>query len=84
MNATVTTYNLTASNGRHIRKATKVTFDNGQEVKFTEKMTKGEAIEQAKRQICKHPAPRIYSWFAYDGTLCAACCDCGAVLAGGA
>jgi hypothetical protein len=37
-----------------------------------------------KSATCKHPAPRIYSWFAYDGTLCAACCDCGKVLAGGA
>ena len=33
---------------------------------------------------CKHPPTRIYSWFAYDGTLCAGCCDCGEVLAGAA
>ena len=33
---------------------------------------------------CKHPPTRIYSWFAYDGTFCAGCCDCGEVLAGAA
>lgn len=33
---------------------------------------------------CQHPATRVYTWLAYDGTLCAACCDCGAVLAGAA
>ena len=33
---------------------------------------------------CKHPPTRIYTWFAYDGTLCAGCCDCGEVLAGAA
>src|SRR3990167_11435719 len=31
---------------------------------------------------CKHPATRLYSWFAYDDTLCIACCDCGEVLKG--
>ena len=34
--------------------------------------------------VCKHPAARIYAWIAYDGTFCAGCCDCGAVLAGAA
>jgi len=34
--------------------------------------------------VCKHPARRIYAWIAYDGTFCAGCCDCGAVLAGAA
>jgi hypothetical protein len=33
---------------------------------------------------CQHPARRLYSWRALDGTLCVACCDCGAVLAGAA
>ena len=33
---------------------------------------------------CTHPPTRIYTWFAYDGTLCAGCCDCGEVLAGAA
>ncbi len=31
---------------------------------------------------CPHPVTRRFSWFAYDDTLCVACCDCGAVLAG--
>lgn len=43
----VETYNLTASNGRHIRKATKVTRPDGTEIRFTEKMSKREAIRQA-------------------------------------
>lgn len=33
---------------------------------------------------CPHPPTRLFTWWAYDGTLCAACCDCGAVLAGAA
>jgi hypothetical protein len=48
---TVTTYNLKAGNGKHIRKATKVVFSNGVEVAFTERMTQKAAIEQAKRYL---------------------------------
>ena len=33
---------------------------------------------------CKHPPTRIYTWFAYDGTLCAGCSNCGEVLHGAA
>ncbi len=33
---------------------------------------------------CPHPVRRLYAWLAYDDTLCVACCDCGAVLRGGA
>lgn len=33
---------------------------------------------------CKHPKHRIFAWVAYDGTICAGCCDCGTVLAGAA
>jgi hypothetical protein len=33
---------------------------------------------------CPHPGPSKWAWFAYDGTLCVACCACGAVLQGGA
>ncbi len=32
---------------------------------------------------CKHPPERLFSWFAGD-VLCVGCCECGAVLAGGA
>jgi hypothetical protein len=31
---------------------------------------------------CSHPPTRLYSWSAYDGTLCIACCECGKVLKG--
>ena len=39
---------------------------------------------------CSHPPARQYAWLARDDTapaghvLCVACCDCGAVLQGGA
>ena len=33
---------------------------------------------------CTHPPARLFAWFAYDGTLCIACCDCGDVLTGAA
>ena len=33
---------------------------------------------------CTHPPARLFAWFAYDGTLCTACCDCGDVLTGAA
>lgn len=46
---TVETYTLTASNGRHIRKATKVVFPSGYEIKFMERMGKREALRQAAR-----------------------------------
>ena len=46
----VETYKLTAGNGKHIRLATKVTRDDGTEIKFMEKLSKKEAIEQANRQ----------------------------------
>jgi ABC-type Zn2+ transport system substrate-binding protein/surface adhesin len=49
--ATVETYNLKASNGRHIRKATKVTFADGRTVSFIEKMSKQRAIQQAQLQL---------------------------------
>ena len=46
---TVETYNLTARNGRHIRKATRVRFSDGFTVDFTELLPKGEALRQAQR-----------------------------------
>lgn len=46
---TVETYNLTARNGRHIRKATRVRFSDGATVEFTELLPKGEALRQAQR-----------------------------------
>lgn len=44
---TVTIYKLHTSTGRPIRTATKVTFADGTEVLFMERMTKREAIAQA-------------------------------------
>ena len=44
----VSTYNLQASNGRHVRKATMVTFADGFTVRFTERMTVAEAKRQAE------------------------------------
>lgn len=41
----IETYNLTARNGNHIREATKITFDNGKEVRFTEKLTKKQCLK---------------------------------------
>jgi len=45
---TVITYNLIAGNGKKIRKATKVIFASGGEIKFTEMLSKKEAVKQAR------------------------------------
>lgn len=45
---TVGTYQLVAGNGRPVRKATVVTFADGEEVRFIERLPKGKAIEQAE------------------------------------
>jgi hypothetical protein len=44
----VGTYQLVAGNGRPIRKATVVTFPDGEEIRFIEKLPKRKAIEQAE------------------------------------
>jgi len=43
---TIETYRQIASNGRHIRMATKVTLEGGRVIKFDEKMSKKEAVRQ--------------------------------------
>jgi hypothetical protein len=43
-------YNLKASNGNHIRVATLVRF-NGDEIRFTEKLSKREIVEQLNHQM---------------------------------
>jgi hypothetical protein len=48
--ATVETYKMFASNGRYIRQATLVRYNDGTVVEFTEKMTKREALKQAEGQ----------------------------------
>lgn len=47
--STVTTYSLKASNGRHIRRATKVIFADGRTVEFTERLGVTAARTQAAR-----------------------------------
>ena len=47
----VKTYRLVASNGRHIRMATKVILPDGSEIKFLDKLSHREAIEQAKLEM---------------------------------
>ncbi|KKK69354.1 hypothetical protein LCGC14_2934870 [marine sediment metagenome] len=42
----VKTYNLQNSEGKHIRKATKVILDDGKVIAFTEKLSKKKAIAQ--------------------------------------
>jgi hypothetical protein len=39
-------------------------------------------LDVIQEQVCPHDAGRIYTWHAGE-ELCAACCDCGKVLAGG-
>jgi hypothetical protein len=43
-------YKLYASNGRYIRTATKVIFNDGKEIKFLDKMSKKEAVKNAQAQ----------------------------------
>lgn len=47
----VASYNLTASNGKHIRRATKVILPDGTEIKFLDLLSNKEAIRQAQYQI---------------------------------
>jgi hypothetical protein len=42
-----------------------------------------------KKTTCNHPPARVFSWYVNDPltgkkVLCTCCCDCGAVLSGGA
>ena len=39
-------------------------------------------IASTKHAECKHPPHRLYSWEAFDGTICVGCCECGSVLRG--
>jgi hypothetical protein len=49
--AEVGTYQMVASNGRPVRKATKVTYPDGTVVRFTERMGKRDALAQAERHL---------------------------------
>ena len=50
MTARVENYKLRL-NGRHTRIATKVTFENGKVVRFTERMSKRQALKQANELV---------------------------------
>jgi hypothetical protein len=54
-NPRVELYQLKTSSGRRIRKATKVVFEDGRTVHFTERMPKLKAIKQARAVISKNP-----------------------------
>jgi hypothetical protein len=49
----VETYALKASNGRHIRMATRVIMADGRVIKFIDKMGKAEAIRQAEMVVAR-------------------------------
>ena len=49
----IKTYTLRASNGRKIRKATMVEFENGATYHFVEKLTKAQAERQAMELLLK-------------------------------
>ena len=51
----VSIYDFKASNGRHARKAMKVTFPNGRVVHFMETLSKREAVRQATAALALHP-----------------------------
>jgi hypothetical protein len=44
-------YKLYARNGKYIRTATKVVFDDGREIKFIDKMNGKEAIKNALKTL---------------------------------
>ena len=54
--AAVTDYMMLTRDGKAVRKATKVIFPGGFEIRFMEKLTKKEALRQAKEQIVKRAA----------------------------
>jgi hypothetical protein len=55
--ARVSTYQLLTGSGRPIRKATKVTFADGREIRFMDRIPKREAIKQALYQLGRRRNP---------------------------
>lgn len=51
--ATVEDYTIYSTTGRRIRTATKVTFANGEVIRFIERMTKREALRQARMEVAR-------------------------------
>ena len=72
----VRNYSLLAANGRKIRTATMVVFVDGTEVRFTERMSKREALRQATTQ---RPLERANAIPVHDyyRTSASSCFDCG-------
>jgi hypothetical protein len=75
----VETYRLVAMNGRHIRQATKVTMPNGEVIRFTEKLSKREAIRQATIQQ-QLSGDRAWSAGFTAGRFCTGCHPSGVAV----
>jgi hypothetical protein len=56
METTVTLVRQVASNGKHIRMATRVAFADGKVVTFMERLPKGLAIKQAEMVVARDEA----------------------------
>lgn len=55
---TITDYKLYARNGKLIRVGTMVTFEDGKVIKFLDRLPKGEASRNARREYAKELAAR--------------------------
>jgi hypothetical protein len=53
---TVTEVTLKTAKGKHARKASRVTLENGCQITFVEKIPKGKAIKRA-RALCSRGSP---------------------------
>lgn len=53
MKMKVAEYEMRASNGKHIRIATKVILEDGSEMRFIDRLSKREALKQATEQILR-------------------------------
>jgi hypothetical protein len=51
--ATVEDYTIYTATGRRVRTATKVTFADGEVIRFTERMGKREALRQAEAELIR-------------------------------
>ena len=55
---------------------------NGYDIISRHDSVTGQVVAFFGDNPCTHPTERLYTWTAFDNTLCAGCCDCGAVLKG--
>jgi hypothetical protein len=68
-------------------RAKKIAESEERDRNYNEQMEKARILRESG--TCKHPAARVYFWFAWNCETgktdipCAACCDCGEVLLGG-